>query len=139
MFAYPFFDLLNSRACHLSIHLINRTGGHFYFSPSCLFTSSSSSRRPSAQAQPPPPSLRLRPQLRPLHHPERTRESRHLPAVPSASVSLLSFHHRSVIRVSVFIGVRRCSSLRNSSLIQTLIFILYSDNHSPSFPSVHLV
>ena len=45
-------ELLDSRACHLSIHLINRAGGLFH-SPPCLFILSSTLRHPSTQAQPP--------------------------------------------------------------------------------------
>ena len=120
-----FLGLLDSRACRLSLRFINRSGGHFLFSPSCLFASSSSSALAS-RAQPPPSSLRLWPQLRPLHHPDYTRESRRHSAIPSASVSLLSFHPRSATRVSVFNGVLRCSSVFIAAqyiLTQTLTFI----------------
>ena len=48
-----FFGFLDSRACHLSFRLINRTEGHSFFSPSCPFSSPSSLRRLSARAQPP--------------------------------------------------------------------------------------
>ena len=46
------FGFLDFRACHLSLRLINKTGGSFSFSPPCLLASSSSLHRPDPHARP---------------------------------------------------------------------------------------